>query len=56
MQSYYEDQNMNTNKLQISSDFISLYFHEKIPLLVFMSEIKINLTPEKNQIFCFFHA
>ena len=28
----------------------------KIPLLVFMSEIKINLTPEKNQIFCFFYA
>ena len=24
MQSYYVDQNMNTNKLQISSDFISL--------------------------------
>ena len=28
----------------------------KILLLVFMSEIKINLTPEKIQIFCFFHA
>ena len=24
MQSYYVDQNMNTNKLQISSDFLSL--------------------------------
>ena len=28
----------------------------KIPLMVFMSEIKNNLTPEKNQIFCFFYA
>ena len=27
-----------------------------IQLLVFMSEIEINLTTEKNQIFCFFYA
>ena len=28
----------------------------KVPFLVFMSEIKTNLTQEKNQVFCFFHA
>ena len=28
----------------------------KIPVLVFMSEIKINLIPAKNPIFCFFNA
>ena len=40
-----------------------LYFHEwrsqplvTIQLLVFMSEIIINITPKKNQIFCFFYA
>ena len=40
-----------------------LYFHEwrsqplvKIQLLVFMSEIIINITPKKNQIFCFIYA
>ena len=33
----------------VRSIFISSYEHQKlkIPLLVFMSEIKINLTPEK---------
>ena len=30
MQSYYVDQNVNTNKLQISSGFISLVVHQRL--------------------------
>ena len=39
MQSYYVDQNMNTNKLQISSDFISLFIYLYSYMYIFKRSI-----------------